>query len=96
MARAHVETEESLSRGWSYRVVLSRDNGISTTHTVTLHWADHDHWSGGRLAPSRVVEIVLLHLLSHAAAADALPERFDAAKVRRWCPGIDSELRAAC
>lgn len=66
----------------------------ATEHQIRLAWVDHEHWSGGRIAPSKVIETVIEHLISHGMEAQ-LPPKFDAAKARRWVPGIDQELKRA-
>jgi hypothetical protein len=90
--RVEVQTEEERPGGWSYLVIVHRPAGPSE-YTVTLSWRDHDYWSGGASAPSRVVQAVMEYILRHETPA--LPLRFDAARARRWLPRIDQELRAA-
>ncbi len=92
MATIEVKTESETARGWEYGVALVRDSGERSEHTVRLSWADHEHWSGGRDSPSRVVEM-LLKLLLEQEAERPLPERFDASTVRRWWPGVDAAMR---
>lgn len=87
-AGVRIETEEEFGRGWRYRAVVLR-GGVEQEYTVTLSWADHEYWSGGRLPPSAVVEGVVRYV---AARRDDLPTRFDAATCRRWFPGIDRSL----
>ncbi len=91
LARVDVQTEIDACRGWRYGVVVTRPDGRVSEHSVTLSWVDHDHWCGGRLAPSRVVEAVVAYLLE--AVGGDLPTSFDAARARRIAPGIDRELR---
>ena len=85
-------TEEERSRGWEYRVAVERESGARTEHTVRLSWADHEHWSGGRAAPSRVVQ-VLMDLLVERERESKIPESFDAATMRRKWPQIDREMQ---
>lgn len=92
MATVDVQEETEAARGWNYRVVVHDDAGNTTQHAVSLSWVDHDHWSGGRRPPSRVIEALLQFLLSRRVP-QALPARFDAARARRWIPEIDQELR---
>jgi hypothetical protein len=96
MSRIDVQTEveNTQSKCWDYTVVVEDDSGEASSHRVRLSWLDHEHWSGGRVPPSKVIEVVLECLLSHGMKAE-LPERFDAARARRWIPGIDRELQAA-
>jgi spore germination protein YaaH len=89
-----VKAESEQCRGWSYLVEVRHDDGSVTSHTVTLAWVDHDHWTGGRIAPSRTIEAVLKYVITNAPTQD-LPATFDAARARRWIPQIDRELRTA-
>jgi hypothetical protein len=88
--RVEVTTEEERPGGWSYAVVVHRENGPAS-HTVTLSWRDHDYWCGGASSPSRVIQAVLEFTLRHETPP--FPRKFDAARVRRWLPQIDQELR---
>jgi len=87
--------------GWSCTVLIQSDDRAESIseHTVRLAWCDHDHWCGGRLAPSVMIESLLRTLVSlrkgtvehHIPAT--LPPAFDAARARRWHRDIDHELR---
>lgn len=92
MAAIVVQTEQEAQRGWSYTLQVRHDDGTHTDHVVTLAWVDHEHWCGGRLAPSRVIEAVVGYVLDHRDSAP-LPPSFDAARARRWFPEIDEALR---
>ena len=85
-----VQREREGPRGWQYDVVLSRGSG-SSEHSVSLSWADHDHWSGGASPPSRVVEVVL-GWLAEEHPEFAWPARFDVSTVRRWFPEVDETV----
>jgi len=91
-----VQTEQNAPRGWSYTVQVNHLDGTQTNHVVTMAWADHEHWCGGRVAPSVVVEAVVAYVLDHRAddsSATLLPASFDTARARRWFPQIDEALR---
>ena len=88
MAQVRVENERETPRGWRYRVYVER-GGVTTEHEVALAWVDHEHWCGGRLAPSTVVERLLGLLVERD---DEIPARFDAATARRWFRELDEEL----
>lgn len=90
VATIEIITEEESGRGWDYRVRVERPGG-SSEHTVHLSWADHEHWSGGTVPPSRVVEAVVRYLVAREDRRP-LPARFDAATARRWWPELDREL----
>jgi hypothetical protein len=88
LAEIDIQTEEELPRGWRYTVRISK-GGAETVHTVTLSWADHEFWSGGMAAPSKVLEAVVRFAVERRGE---LPERFDASTVRRWYPEVDEGL----
>jgi hypothetical protein len=88
-AQVRVESEEETPRGWRYRVTVEREGGASTEHEVALAWVDHEHWCGGRVAPSTVVERLFGVLLERG---EEIPARFDAATARRWFRELDGEL----
>ena len=92
VSKVDVHSEREVSRGWSYRVSVDHDDGSHSEHEVRLAWVDHEHWCGGRLAPSRVVEVMFERILE-ATGLPPLPASFDLAKVRYWMPAIDQELR---
>lgn len=98
MPTIDVQTEQERPGGWTYRVVIHHDTGPCSEHTVTLAWVDHDHWSGGRLPPSVMVQRVIEYLFDQGVFAgegvSSMPAAFDAARARRWRPEIDQELRA--
>lgn len=85
-----VQRERETPRGWSYDVVRTASDAVSE-HAVTLSWSDHDHWSGGACAPSRVVEM-LLGWLAEEHPEFGWPARFDAAAIRRRFPDVDETL----
>lgn len=86
-----VLAESDAARGWTYEILVRWPDGGESSHAVTLGWRDHDYWSGGASAPSRVVQCVVEYVLQHWDGE--LPVRFDAARARRWLPRIDEELR---
>jgi hypothetical protein len=96
MPRIDVQTEieNQPAKCWDYVVRLHRDSGEESSHQIRLSWLDHELWSGGRRPPSQVVEAVVAHLVSHGIDS-RLPAKFDAARARRWVPGIDQELKQA-
>ncbi|MEX2218991.1 MAG: hypothetical protein WD749_09550 [Phycisphaerales bacterium] len=85
-----VRTEEETAHGWRYHVFIDGGRG-PVEHIVLLSWVDHEHWSGGRHPPSRVVETIVRLLLEHGAERP-IPPTFDAATVRRWLPGLDAAM----
>ncbi|MBL8761128.1 MAG: hypothetical protein JNL50_07480 [Phycisphaerae bacterium] len=93
-SRVEIGHEAETPRGWRYEVHVTHADGTRSEHWVTLAWVDHDHWCGGRLAPSRVVEMVLEYLLEKGTPV-SFPAAFDAARARRWIPAIDQDLKCA-
>lgn len=93
VARVEVGAERETPSGWSYDVTVDWPEGVETAHRVTLSWADHDHVSGGAVAPSVVVE-TMLEVLVRAMDADHLPRRIDLATMRRVVEDLDERIRA--
>lgn len=89
--RVTIVRESEADLGWLYEVCIVAPDGAETSHEVTLSWRDHDYWCHGLSAPSVVVRAVLEYALAHREGS--LPASFDAARVRRWLPRIDQELR---
>jgi len=90
IAGVEIITEEDTTGGWLYHARISR-GGQAREVFVQLAWVDHDHWSGGRCAPSLVIERLLKTLVERAPDLE-LPERFNAASARRWVPEIDQMM----
>ncbi|MEO1128139.1 MAG: hypothetical protein AAFX05_00355 [Planctomycetota bacterium] len=78
-----VEEQES-GAGWVFTVAVG-----DARHAIRLSWVDHDHWSGGACAPAHVVSEIVNFLLEHK---HPIPDRFDAATIRRRYPSIEDEL----
>lgn len=97
-ASVDIGQETETGAGWKYEVLLRRPGQGQTSHSVSLSWVDHDYWSGGRIPPSQVVEAVLRYAIEHdgdraRGATMTWPAHFDAARIRRWFPRMDEELR---
>lgn len=90
MAKITTMTETETGHGWEYVLAVEGPSNTRTEHTVRLSWADHEHWSGGRDSPSRVVEKLVGLLVERG---QTLPPRFDASTGRRWWPGLDDAMR---
>lgn len=91
MARVEVLDEQEATAGWVFRVRISHDGGEPTEHSVALSWVDHDYWSGGASPPASVVQRVMEYLVEQESRG-TIPERMDAASVRRRYPEIDQLL----
>lgn len=87
-AGIEIITEEDTRGGWEYHARIAA-GGEAREVRVKLAWVDHDHWSGGRCAPSLVIERLLGLLVSRVSVSE-LPEHFNAASARRWAPEIDA------
>lgn len=90
MAQIEIGTETEGRNQWAYDVRIV-ENGRTHRYNVTLSWSDYDHWSHGRVPPSRVVEAVFRFLLEREPAG-AILSRFDCSVVRRYFPEVDKEL----
>lgn len=86
---AEVLEETEGSTGWRFRVAIRGADGSRSEHEITLAWVDHDHWTGGSVPPSRLIERLAVLVARHRSD---LPHRFDAAKARRWMPELDDLL----
>ena len=82
------ETEEASC--WRYEVRVFAD-GRTHDFEVTLSFADYDHWSHGRVGPSRVVESAFEFLLQREPATSIL-SKFDCSVIRRYFPEVDEKL----
>lgn len=90
MAEIDVGTETEGPHGWAYEVRVF-DAGKTHAYHVTLSFSDYDHWSHGRVAPSKVVEKAFVFLLEREPATRILP-KFDCSVIRRYFPEVDKEL----
>ncbi len=77
--------------GWSFTVRVGRGSA-DRLHTLTLSWADHEHWTRGSIAPSVTAEAIVRVAL---AENPDLPERLDAARLTREIKGFSGRLSAA-
>lgn len=91
MFDVQVISESECERGWRYEVRIRHADSTTSEHNVRLDWAEHEHWSGGRCAPSAVIEKLVGFVLERKTS-EAIPARFDAATVRRWWPEVDQVL----
>ena len=90
MADIEIGTETEEAAGWRYPVRLFA-GGKTYDFDVTLSFADYDHWSHGRVPPSRVVEAAFGFLLDNEPAS-AILSKFDCSVIRRYFPQVDAEL----
>lgn len=81
-AAVEIREETESGRGWMYaaRVVWMDDSESQVT--VGLSWVDHDHLSGGAVAPSTVAEAVL-RLAADELGPLGLPAKLDASTAMR-------------
>lgn len=90
MAEIEVGTETESGNQWAYDVRVFA-GGRTHEYAVTLSFSDYDHWSRGRVPPSRVVERAFEFLLEREPATSILP-KFDCSVIRRYFPEVDKEL----
>ena len=89
-AEIEVGVETEGPHAWAYDVRVF-DAGKAHAYRVTLSFPDYDHWSRGRVPPSRVVEKAFEFLLEREPATSILP-KFDLSVIRRYFPEVDREL----
>lgn len=89
-----VTHERETHNGWVYYVTLTSAGGRHTTHDISLAWCDHDYWTGGKVPPSRTLEMVLAMAVRLAGAQVVQDQRpkYDAARLRRVCPMLDDAM----
>lgn len=92
MAEIEVSNEQERDHQWSYQVVVY-DQGRRHAFDVTLGYADYDHWSHGRVPPSRVVQAAFEFLLENEPVTSIMT-RFDCSVIRRYFPKVDKDLPA--
>ena len=98
MMKFELLEESDLPTGWTYRVRLDRPDADPRELRITMRFQDYEHWSGGIRPPADVLTSLLRCIAGAPAGAnlpDPLPERFDAARVRRWLPTLDADLRGS-
>jgi hypothetical protein len=86
-----VRTETETARGWTFAAQVPRGHD-SAEITLTLSWADYEHWSHGAFSPSSVARAVLEALLE---AGKDPAERLDASTARRMVRDFDQRVRDA-
>lgn len=94
MSDIRILTEHESDRGWSYEVALLDESGSGaerSRHTLTLSFADYEHWCHGSRRPEQVAQAVMAFVAGRRDA-DTIPDRFDAATVRRWYRELDRDL----
>lgn len=87
-----VGTEQPTTHGWRWTVSIAWTDADPSDHDVSLSWADHDHLTGGAIAPHRTAEAVAGVAAGRLGRA-ALPRRFDASTARRLIGGFDDGVR---
>lgn len=78
--------------GWSFGLNVVDERGTARRVTMTLSWADYNHWSrSGADRPSAVAEAVVMFLASRDGS-EALKAKFDASLARRLHADADSAI----
>ena len=90
MPQIEVGTESEAQNAWQYDVKVF-DDGRTYDYAVTLSWSDYDHWSHGRVSPSKVVHAAFEFLLQRESPRSIL-SKFDCSVMRRYFPEVDKEL----
>mgnify|MGYP003701015881 CR=1 FL=1 len=82
-----VVEERDVARGWEFLVRVG-----AAEHLVRMSWVDYEHWSRGGATPASVVAAVV-GLMIDRGGPGSVPDRFDAARVRRLHADADEVLR---
>lgn len=90
MPEIEIGPEQEKPNHWAYHVRVF-DAGRTHEYDVTLSFQDYDHWSRGRVSPSRVVQAAFEFLLEREPASSILA-KFDCSVIRRYFPDVDREL----
>lgn len=89
-ARHLQETETQ--RGWLYLGTLQTASGERSIE-MSLSWADYEHWGRGLVRPVEVAGALLRVIANVGLSGETLPDRFDAARLRRQIEGFDELVR---
>ena len=83
--------ETETESGWIYCGEVGRDGGRRALE-MSLSWPDYEYWSRGLVRPVDVAR-ALLRVAMGQLDAGLLPDRFDAARLRRTIPKFDERVR---
>ena len=84
--------ETETESGWVYYGEVGRADGVREIE-MSLSWADYEYWSRGLVRPVDVARALLRVAMSQLDPG-LLPDRFDAARLRRTIPRFDERVRA--
>ena len=85
-------SQEETDNAWRFTAQILADDGALIRTTVTLAWADYNHWSvSGADEPAAVALAVVRFMLMHVSP-DGMPETFDASAARRRYPDADATI----
>lgn len=82
--------EEEAPRAWRFVVEVALGDDVRTV-SITLGWADYNHWSQGRLTPTEVIQGVVTCAVCMLSLQD-LPDEIDASTLRRLAPGLEHRV----
>ena len=68
MSEVQVVRELEDAGGWSFTVRVGRGSE-DRLHTLTLSWADHEHWTRGSIPPSTTAEAIVRARATQAPSA---------------------------
>ncbi len=85
-----VETEDC----WTFHAVIDRDEDYSRAVSFRLSWADYNLWSpSGSARPATVARAVLVVFMD-CLVLEEMPQKLDAARIRRLVPDADARIPA--
>ncbi len=85
--------ETETESGWTYCGEFGGSE-YARELEMGLSWADYEYWSRGLVRPVDVAR-ALLRVAIEQLDPGLLPDRFDAARLRRMIPRFDERVRAA-
>lgn len=92
MPQIEITRETEQPGGWQFDCQMLDDDGSLQHVSLTLSWADYNHWSPhGGDQPQHVAAAVLTFLLTKMPPAE-LRQSFDASRARAQFPEADAEI----
>lgn len=83
--------ETETESGWIFCAQVAEEGAIREME-MSLSWADYEYWGRGIVRPVDVAR-ALLRVATDQLDPGVLPERFDAARLRRTIAHFDDRVR---
>jgi hypothetical protein len=84
--------ETETESGWIFCVQIAEGEAMRELE-MSLSWADYEYWGRGIVRPVDVAK-ALLRVATAQLDSGILPDRFDAARLRRTIAHFDDRVRA--